>query len=158
MKRSPPSGIRRNPRILAAGETLRELARDYAVAHTTLGRYFARPEVAKELRRAEQQLRAEQRAAEARWRAEQKATREAERRATQQAEEERRARLASHPEAERQPSRHARRRRAASLSPSPARRASGGPILRPAHPRSYADWLDERDARLPAPRIAPSGS
>ena len=44
----------------AAGEPLRELASDYDdVAHTTLGRYFKRPEVAK-------QLRAEQRAAAAR--------------------------------------------------------------------------------------------
>jgi hypothetical protein len=34
----------------AAGETLRVLAREYGVAHTTLGRYFARPEVARKLR------------------------------------------------------------------------------------------------------------
>jgi hypothetical protein len=30
----------------AAGESLRMLARDYYVAHTTLARYFRRPEVA----------------------------------------------------------------------------------------------------------------
>jgi hypothetical protein len=36
----------------AAGEPLRELASDYGVAHTTLGRYFERPEVAKQLKRA----------------------------------------------------------------------------------------------------------
>jgi hypothetical protein len=47
----------------AAGESLRELASDYDVAHTTLGRYFERPEVAKKLRQAAKQLRAEQRAA-----------------------------------------------------------------------------------------------
>jgi hypothetical protein len=34
----------------AAGEPLRRLAVDYGVAHTTLGRYFARPEVARQLR------------------------------------------------------------------------------------------------------------
>jgi hypothetical protein len=33
----------------AAGETLRRLASDYGVAHTTLGRWFARPEVARQL-------------------------------------------------------------------------------------------------------------
>ena len=32
----------------AAGEPLRELASDYDVVHTTLGRYFKRPEVAKQ--------------------------------------------------------------------------------------------------------------
>ncbi len=30
-------------------------------------------------------------------------------------------------------------------------RASGGRDLRPARSQSYADWLDERDARFPAP-------
>jgi len=40
---------------------LRELASDYEVAHTTLGRYFERPEVASELRQAAQRLRAERR-------------------------------------------------------------------------------------------------
>jgi hypothetical protein len=34
----------------AAGEPLRELASDYDVAHTTLGRYFERPEVAKQIK------------------------------------------------------------------------------------------------------------
>jgi hypothetical protein len=62
----------------AAGETFRELALDYGVSHTTLSRYFARPEVGKQLKRAEQLQRAEQRAAEARFRAEQKAERERE--------------------------------------------------------------------------------
>src|SRR6266516_2763397 len=40
----------------AAGETLRELARDYGVVHTTLGRYFARPESARALRRARREV------------------------------------------------------------------------------------------------------
>jgi hypothetical protein len=34
----------------AAGEPLRELASDYGVAHTTLGRYFERPELAKQVK------------------------------------------------------------------------------------------------------------
>jgi hypothetical protein len=38
---------------------LRELASDYDVAHTTLGRYFERPEVAKQIKQAAKQLRAE---------------------------------------------------------------------------------------------------
>ena len=54
-----------------------------------------------------------------------------------------------------QPSKQARRRRAASPSPSSARRASGGRIPRPARAQSYADSLDERDARLPAPPDPP---
>jgi transposase len=45
-----------------AGEPLRALACDYGVAHTTLGRYFKRPDVKAQLRQALQQLRAEQRA------------------------------------------------------------------------------------------------
>jgi transposase len=52
-------------------------------------------------------------------------------------------------ETERQPSKQARRRRVAGSSS--ARRASGGRIPRPARAQSYADWLDERDARPPAP-------
>jgi hypothetical protein len=54
---APPerSGLRRLlpdrelVRRRAAGEPLRRLARDYGVAHTTLGRYFARPQVAAQL-------------------------------------------------------------------------------------------------------------
>jgi hypothetical protein len=34
----------------AAGEPLRRLAADYHVAHTTLSRWFARPEIARQLR------------------------------------------------------------------------------------------------------------
>ena len=67
----------------AAGEPLRELASDYDdVAHTTLGRYFKRPEVAK-------QLRAEQRAAAARRLAERRLEQEVRRKAREQAAAER---------------------------------------------------------------------
>jgi hypothetical protein len=75
----------------AAGETVRELAPDYGVSHTTLSRFFARPEARKELKRAEQLHRAEQRAADVRFRAEQHAA-EARLRAEQQAEREARRR------------------------------------------------------------------
>jgi hypothetical protein len=43
----------------AAGETFRALAADYGVAHTTLVRYFERPEVARQLKEAARELRAE---------------------------------------------------------------------------------------------------
>ena len=74
----------------AAGESLRELAPAYGVAHTTLGRYFARPEVVRVLR-------AEQRAAAARRAAVRRLEREVRRKARQQtaAERERRADLHS---------------------------------------------------------------
>ena len=42
----------------AAGESLRQLARDYRVAHTTLGRYFRRPAVAAQLDAARRHQRA----------------------------------------------------------------------------------------------------
>jgi hypothetical protein len=68
----------------AAGAPLRELARDYRVAHTTLGRYFARPEVKTQLRQAVQQLRAEQRALIARRPVERRLEQEVRRRAEEQ--------------------------------------------------------------------------
>jgi hypothetical protein len=71
----------------AAGETFRELAPNYGVSHTTLSRYFARPEVGNQLKRAEQLHRAEQRAADARFRAEQKAEAEAQREARRKAKQ-----------------------------------------------------------------------
>jgi hypothetical protein len=49
----------------AAGETLRRLACDYGVAHTTLGRWFRRPEVARQLKQARRQLPAQPPAAAA---------------------------------------------------------------------------------------------
>ncbi len=112
----------------AAGEPLRELASDYDVAHTTLGRYFQRPEVAKQVKQAAAQLRAEQRAAAARHAAERRLEREVRRKAKEQAATERK---------------QARGARAAEN-----KRAS-----RPRRARSgYAGWLDERDARLPLTR------
>ena len=52
----------RNGTITATLTTGGGIAPDYGVAHTTLGRYFVRPDVAEELKRAEQRLRAEQKA------------------------------------------------------------------------------------------------
>ena len=46
----------------AAGETLRQLAADYGVSHTALGRFFARPEARSQLREAGRLLRAERQA------------------------------------------------------------------------------------------------
>jgi hypothetical protein len=105
----------------AAGEPLRELACDYDVAHTTLGRYFEQPEVAK-------QLRAEQRAAAARRLAKRRLEREVRRKARQQVAAERE---------------QARRARAAARKVSSRRR--------PARDR-YEAWLDEQEARLPLTR------
>jgi len=75
----------------AAGEPLRELASDYDVEHTTLGRYFKRPEVAKQLR-AEQRAAAARRSAERRL--EQEVRRKAKEQATAEREQARRARAA----------------------------------------------------------------
>jgi hypothetical protein len=68
----------------ASDEPLRELARDYDVEHTTLSRYFARPEAARELKRVKRLIQAEQREAEADRRAEERAERKARRRVKQQ--------------------------------------------------------------------------
>jgi hypothetical protein len=111
-----------------AGEPLRELASDYDVTHTTLLRYFERPEIAREMRQAAKQLRAEQRAVADRRSAEQRLEREVHRKAKEQAAREReddrsvRAVVAE---------RTSRRRR----------------------PRSeFGAWLDERDERRPLTR------
>jgi hypothetical protein len=61
----------------AGGESLRALAADYGVAHTTLSRHFARPPVRKLLRDQERTLRAERRARNLQLRAEQQAKRKA---------------------------------------------------------------------------------
>jgi len=66
----------------AAGETLRALAADYGVAHTTLGRYFARAEAVRQLREAGQ---SERRAAATRRVAERRAERAIRRQAKEQA-------------------------------------------------------------------------
>jgi DNA invertase Pin-like site-specific DNA recombinase len=53
-KRRPrPRRLVPDPKLIrrrAAGESLRALASDYEVSHTTLGRYFQRPELAKQLK------------------------------------------------------------------------------------------------------------
>jgi hypothetical protein len=112
----------------AAGEPLRELAADYDVSHTTLSRYFDRPEVAKQLRQAVRQLRAAQRAAEARRLAERRLEQEVRRKAKEQAALERE---------------RARRARAVSGKPAARRRRARTP---------YEAWLDEHAARLPLTR------
>jgi hypothetical protein len=112
----------------AAGEPLRPLASDYDVEHTTLGRYFKRPEVAKQVRQAAKQLRAEQRAAAARRSAERRAEQEVRRKAREQAAAERE---------------DARRVRAAVAERTSRRRL----------PRSdYEALLDEHDERRPLTR------
>jgi hypothetical protein len=112
----------------AAGARLRELALDYGVAHTTLGRFFEQPEVARQLRQAEQQLRAEQRAVAARRLAQRRLEQEVRRKAGEQA--------------------GAEREQARRASAADAERAS-----RPLRARSpYGAYLDERDERLPDPR------
>ena len=150
----------------AAGEPLRDLARDYGVRHTTLSRYFRRPEVVKQLKRADQLNRAERRAAEARWRAEEKAERKARRKAKQQkAEEARVAAVASRGtlDAARPAGRQPRGGLAetdsgasdfgthpesgVAVTGSRRGRRAGGRVL-PATRSAYAQWLDERDARV----------
>jgi hypothetical protein len=69
----------------ASGETLRALADDYGVAHTTLGRYFAHPQVAAQLREQTGLVRVEQRAARAEQAAGHKREQEVRRRARAQA-------------------------------------------------------------------------
>ena len=73
----------------AAGEPLRDLARDYDVAHTTLSRYFGRPEVKKQLKQAGMQLRSEQRQLWARRAAERRLEQEVRQRADEQVTTER---------------------------------------------------------------------
>jgi hypothetical protein len=116
-----PELIRRR----AAGEPLRQLASDYGVAHTTLGRYFERPEVKKQIREAAQQLRAEaaRRSAERR-----RLEREVRRKAREQVAAERK---------------QARRARAAARERSSRR----GRVRSPEQA-----WLEERDARQPLTR------
>ncbi len=100
MRRLLPDGglLRRR----AAGETLRSLAADYGVVHTTLGRYFARPEVAKQLKAARRTGRAERaaerRANAARQAEERRLEREVRREAQRQAAQRRGARSNARPQ------------------------------------------------------------
>ena len=112
----------------AAGEPLRALASDYGVAHTTLGRHFARPQVKAQLREQARLLRLERRAARAERAAEQQLVQEVRRRAKQQAARER-----------------AEARRVAAVRAQIARR-------RPRARGAYARWLDERDLARPPTR------
>jgi Transposase IS66 family len=73
----------------AAGEPLRDIASDYQVAHTTLLRYFERPEVAKEVRQVAKELRAAQKVVADRRVAERRLEQEVRRRAREQAARER---------------------------------------------------------------------
>src|SRR6266545_7875606 len=111
----------------AAGETVRELAADYGVAHTTLGRYFARPEITSQLKRSGRLVRRERRAAAGRRALERRMEREVRRQAKQQVALEGRLRAA-------------RAVRAAGAAARGRRRSA------------YAAWLDERDAWLPLTR------
>jgi len=107
---------------------LRALAAAYGVSHTTLGRYFARPQIAKQLKEQARLLRAEQQAARAERAAEQQLEREVRRQAREQVALER-----------------AQARRAAAARARLARRR---PVARSAH----AAWLDERDTARPLTR------
>ena len=110
----------------AAGETLRELSADYGVAHTTLSRYFQRPQVALEVGEARRQ----QREAAAR-----------------QARDERLQRRA-----EREVRRRAKQQRALERQRESARAAAQAVGRRRRRGSAYMRWLDERDARQPVMR------
>ncbi len=120
----------------AAGEPLRELARAYETAHTTLSRYFRRPEVVKQLQQAAQLIRAEQRAAETRQRAEQKAERKA-------------RRHAKRPPSEASPRRD-EPEHAELPAPTALRRPASDAIVRLGRAGSHPDRRDERDAHVTA--------
>jgi lambda repressor-like predicted transcriptional regulator len=111
----------------AAGESLRQLAADYGVAHTTLGRYFTRPEITSQLKQSARLVRRERRAAAERRAAERRIEREVRRQAKEQVALEDRLRAA-------------RALQAAEAAARGRRRSA------------YAAWLDERDARLPLSR------
>ena len=111
----------------AAGETLRELAADYGVAQTTLGRYCRRPEITSQLQQSRRLVRRERRALAERRAAERRIERELRRQAQEQVALEDRLRAA-------------RAVRAADAAARGRRRSA------------YAAWLDQRDARLPLSR------
>jgi hypothetical protein len=112
----------------AAGEPLRALASDYGVVHTTLLDYFERPEVARELKQAERQLRAERKAAADRLAAERRLERVVRRKAREQAARE---------------AEDARRVQAVVTTSASRRRRARTP---------YEAWLDEHDERRPLTR------
>ena len=106
----------------AAGESLRDIASDYQVAHTTLLRYFERPEVAKEVRQVAKELRAAEKVVADRRVAERRLEQEVRRKAREQAARERA---------------DVRRARAVVAE-------SSSPLRRPRDP--YEAWLDGHDA------------
>ena len=73
----------------AADEPLRELASDYNVVHTTLGRFFERPDVASQLREARRERQAGERALARRRSTERRLEQEVRRKAKTQAAKER---------------------------------------------------------------------
>jgi len=113
----------------ASGETFRELALDYGVAHSTLVRYFDRPEVASQVKEAVRQLRAEQRAAADRRAADRRLEQQVRREARQQAS-----------------------REAANARQLPTPSGPRATVLRPSAPDPYTAWLDEHDNRTPLTR------
>ena len=138
----------------AAGEPLRELAPDDRVVHTTLGRYFARPEAVRELKRAARLNRAERRAAEARERAAAQAEREA------GAHAERRPPPGGRTQADAAGAAVAPAQAVAARRP-PSRDGgedTGGGGRRRGRSSAYADWLDERDTAAAPRPISVSGS
>jgi hypothetical protein len=106
---------------------LRELALDYGVSHTALSRYFARPEARRQLKQAEQLLRAERRAAAAGRQAKRRAEREVRRQAREQAALER--------ELLRQ-----------------SRAVQARIAARRHRPSGYEAWFDDNDLRRPLTR------
>jgi hypothetical protein len=106
----------------AAGEPLRQLAADYDVAHTTLCRYFRRPEVKKRLKVLVKELRVEQRQVALRRIAERRVDREVRRRAEEQTARETKQERLYRADIALWKSRHRTRR------------------------DGYSVWLDERDA------------
>jgi hypothetical protein len=112
----------------AAGASLRELAVDFDVAHTTLVRYFKRADVAKQLKQVRTQLRAEQRAI---------AAQEAEKRRAEQAVRQRARQQGAHER------RQVAEARATGATTTSRRRKARTP---------YEACLDERDAARPLTR------
>jgi hypothetical protein len=136
----------------AAGETLRELASDYGVSHTSLSRYFKRPEAVRELKRAEQLLRLEQRAEEARFRAELRMQAARQRDELRRAEDRWRAKEQAGPEARRR----AREEKAAAKGAA----AGQAPAVARSEPASASEGVGSsaEAAEREAPTPTTSGS
>jgi len=116
----------------AAGETLRSIAPDYGVEHSTLSRYFRRPAARAEVERAARLLRAERREAERVERERGSAAR-------------RSASLAR----QRQPARPSGPTQPPAMVPAAAAPGPSATPMRNTLPRRdpYQDWLDSHDNR-----------